>query len=272
MNKVRSNFHTHTTYCDGNNTVREMIEAALDAGFHSLGFTGHGHVSIDPTFGMTPYNTPDYEREVRALAKEYRDKIHIFLGMENDSADIQPLAGYDYSIGSVHYVPAGGGFHSPDDTVEKFVSAMEEYFAGDPYLFAQAYYDEVVRTVTQTRPDIIGHFDSFIKFNRANRFFDEGSKRYRTMAMDALEAVAQTGGIIEINTGAMARGYRDAPYPARFLLERMYELRTPVIISSDAHSTKDIACAFDDAAALLYETGFRERMELTHNGFVAVEL
>ena len=27
---IRSNFHTHTTYCDGKNTAEEMVLAAID--------------------------------------------------------------------------------------------------------------------------------------------------------------------------------------------------------------------------------------------------
>ena len=35
------NLHTHSTFCDGKNTPREMIEAAIALGFNSLGFSGH---------------------------------------------------------------------------------------------------------------------------------------------------------------------------------------------------------------------------------------
>jgi predicted metal-binding protein len=30
---IKSNFHTHTTFCDGKNTPREMVERALELGF-----------------------------------------------------------------------------------------------------------------------------------------------------------------------------------------------------------------------------------------------
>ena len=33
--------HVHTPYCDGKSTAAEMAAAALDAGFVSLGFSGH---------------------------------------------------------------------------------------------------------------------------------------------------------------------------------------------------------------------------------------
>ena len=35
---MRANYHTHTTWCDGRNTTREMAEAAVAKGFDVLGF------------------------------------------------------------------------------------------------------------------------------------------------------------------------------------------------------------------------------------------
>ena len=32
-----SNFHTHTTFCDGKNTAEEMVRAAITAGCPALG-------------------------------------------------------------------------------------------------------------------------------------------------------------------------------------------------------------------------------------------
>ena len=40
--KIRSNVHTHTTFCDGKNSVEEMARAAIDLGFVSLGYSIHG--------------------------------------------------------------------------------------------------------------------------------------------------------------------------------------------------------------------------------------
>ena len=38
---MKQNLHTHTTYCDGKNTVSEMIRSALHKDFDVLGFSGH---------------------------------------------------------------------------------------------------------------------------------------------------------------------------------------------------------------------------------------
>ena len=35
------NMHTHTVFCDGKNTVDEMVESAIKLGMKTLGFSGH---------------------------------------------------------------------------------------------------------------------------------------------------------------------------------------------------------------------------------------
>lgn len=68
------NFHTHTTYCDGKNTAEEMILAAVNQGFTALGFSGHSHTSIDPSYCMTTADTRRYIDEIKALRKNMQTK------------------------------------------------------------------------------------------------------------------------------------------------------------------------------------------------------
>ena len=108
---MRSNFHTHSTYCDGKATPREMVEFAVAHGFTALGFSGHSPLPFENTFSITDYD--GYCREVRALQAEYADRIEISLGLEVDYVpgmceDFSPLierGGLDYVIGSVHLIP-----------------------------------------------------------------------------------------------------------------------------------------------------------------------
>ena len=52
---TRQDLHTHTTYCDGKNTPREMIEAAMAKGLLRIGFSGH-----------SPSPCPDEDYAMRA--------------------------------------------------------------------------------------------------------------------------------------------------------------------------------------------------------------
>ena len=110
------------------------------------------------------------------------------------------------------------------------------------------------------------------KLNRDGRFFDEEDPRYIRAALEALEAVLARDVIFEINTGAVARGYRPLPYPAPFLLRAIRERGGRVCISSDCHSPAALLFAFPQAARLAMECGFRETWVLTDAGFQAVGL
>ena len=78
-----SNLHTHTTYCDGKSTAEETVRFAIDAGFKSLGFSGHGYTPSDLRYCMK--DVDGYIAEITALKEKYRDKIEIYLGTEEDS-------------------------------------------------------------------------------------------------------------------------------------------------------------------------------------------
>ena len=58
------NLHTHSTYCDGADTPKEMVERALELGFDTIGFSGHSHMYFSPLIGMTPEATEEYKKEI----------------------------------------------------------------------------------------------------------------------------------------------------------------------------------------------------------------
>ena len=60
-----------------------------------------------------------------------------------------------------------------------------------------------------------GHFDVITKFS----LMPEADDAYRTIAADALKEVLKICPYIEMNTGAISRGWRKTPYPASYLLD-----------------------------------------------------
>lgn len=43
---IKADFHTHSTYCDGKNTLEEMLDAAIYKKMAAIGFSGHSHSFI----------------------------------------------------------------------------------------------------------------------------------------------------------------------------------------------------------------------------------
>lgn len=277
---IYSNLHTHTTFCDGANTPREMVEAAISCGFRSIGFSGHGYVRFDETAGMSLSNMQAYSQAICGLKVEYANIIDVFHGLENDSAQMHNSHTYDYTIGSVHFVQRRGIQCCVDHTKERLEKGLAQCFDGDGQALFRAYYEEVIRLArlqssdvpADKSADICGHFDVIKKFNKHNCFFDEQSPAYRRAALEALEAVVQSGMILEVNTASIAKGVSTEPYPAVFLLKRAQELGARVIISSDAHAAQLLCYAFPEMEVLLSSLGFKETWELTKKGFVPIPL
>lgn len=265
--------HTHTTLCDGKDTPEAMAAAACALGIRYLGFSGHSHTPIPCDEGaVLPTDMTAYRETVLRLREKYTGRMEILLGLEWDSqSDITP-EGFDYWIGSVHYQKGSNGrFYAADWSAEQFALCRDELFAGDPLAVTEGYFPEVAR-VAALRPTILGHLDLIAKFNAGNALFDESAPRYRAAALEALHAVDPSATLLEINTGGMARGYRDVPYPALFLLKEWRTMGGRIIFTADAHSASGLLYGYDLAADLARAAGFSAAAALTMSGIVEYPL
>lgn len=270
-----SNLHTHCTYCDGNDPMEDMVRAAESAGLRSIGFSSHWRTNYNDD--VCQVRDPDgYFRELEDLKKKYAGRILVFKGMELESRilidgkEVHPTldSRCDYTIGAVHYYHIDGVHYNVDYTPQVWLDALKA--AGSLKKLLENYFEEYLSFAKAVPFDIIAHFDLPTKFNDSDHLFDEDEKWYQDMALGYLDAFAATGKIFEINTGAMSRGYRKSPYPTPFLLKRLLELKSPIILSSDSHSVKTVTHAFPQTEQMLRDMGFREQMRLTENGFVNV--
>ncbi|MEA4964780.1 MAG: histidinol-phosphatase HisJ family protein [Oscillospiraceae bacterium] len=264
------NLHTHTTFDDGENTPEEMVLAAMAAGLTSLGFSSHSPLPFENDWALPSEEAArQYRAEVARLRTVYRGQIEIFCGLEYDIISVSPLEDYDYAIGSIHFLPPeGGACDSVDETPTITAEQLARRYGGDSDRAAADYYAQYAAIAENPKLDIVGHFDLLTKFDEANHFYHADSLAYREAALAALERLARADKIIEINTGAIDKGFCTAPYPAPFLLRRLRELGGRILISSDAHSAETVTAQFAEAAALARECGFREIWMLTGDGFV----
>ena len=266
--------HVHTTLCDGSDTPEAMAAAALAAGVRHLGFSCHSHTPIpDDEGAVLPADMTAYRAAVLRLRERYAGRMEILLGLEWDSqSDVSP-AGFDYWIGSVHNLrdPRTGAFHCVDFSRERLAACRDGMFGGDMLALAEGYFAEAAR-VAARKPTILGHFDLITKFNAGNALFDEAAPRYRAAALGALRAADPAASLLEINTGAIARGYRDTPYPAQFLLRAWRAMGGRVILTADAHSAAHLLYGYGGAARWARAAGFDRAVALTLSGPVEYDL
>ncbi len=240
-----SNYHTHSSFCDGADAPEEIVREAIRLGCPELGFSGHSHIPFDDCC-MSVEGTEAYKAEVRRLREKYADRIRIWLGVEQDIFGDLPTDDYDYVIGSVHFVYREGRYLSVDESRESFLDHVARFYGGDIIAFAEDYYALVAEVYERTRCRIVGHFDLITKYNEDDCLFDTADPRYRAAALRALDALADKPVLFEINTGAISRGYRRTPYPAPWIREELRSRGAGLILSSDCHRREDLLCELEN--------------------------
>ena len=121
---IFSNYHTHTTYCDGADSPEELVLEAIRLGCPEIGFSGHSHLTED-TGSMSEQGTLDYCAEIRRLQTQYADQIKIFLGIEHDVFSEVDRSLYEYTIGAVHWIKKNEILFPVDECRESFCRTVE---------------------------------------------------------------------------------------------------------------------------------------------------
>lgn len=254
---ILQDLHTHTTYCDGKNTPEEMVQAAIKKGLSRIGFSGHCYTFFDESYCMSKANVENYRAEIAALKEKYKGQIDILCGVEQDYYCTERTAGFDYAIGSVHYVKAGDAYLPVDCSKEELLDGVNKYFGGDIYAFAEEYFRTVGDILAKTGTDIIGHFDLISKFNEDGHLFNENHPRYIKAYTDAIDRLLPYGKPFEVNTGAIARGYRTHPYPSRAQLAYIAKKGGSVILSGDTHAAENLCYEHEKWQKVCEEIGIK---------------
>ncbi|MBU1158970.1 MAG: DNA polymerase/3'-5' exonuclease PolX [Candidatus Thermoplasmatota archaeon] len=106
--QVLGDFHVHTDWSDGANTIDEMVASAIAKGYEFVAITDHSQ-SLRIANGLTPERLNDQVRKVREADERADGRIRVLAGSEVDikvdgSLDFPDdvLMDLDVVIGSVH--------------------------------------------------------------------------------------------------------------------------------------------------------------------------
>jgi histidinol-phosphatase (PHP family) len=269
---VRTNYHTHSEFCDGRATAAQMAEAAAAKGYRVLGFSSHCPLPFYDSGNMQLSRLGDYKAEVRRLGREWEGRgLEVLLGLEIDWIPglcsprdaVFAGAGLDYSLGAVHFVELpGAGRFAVDfgfEEVAAFIEAIPSAAKG------RAFYEEYYRMLGQLIEcggfDILAHFDLVKKNNGAGpsgegRWFDEDSDGYLDAALGAARLLKGKGIVAEINVGGMSRGKVKSPYPSLPILRELRACGVPITFSADAHSPEHLGANLDPAREVAKAAGY----------------
>jgi histidinol-phosphatase (PHP family) len=250
---MRANFHTHTVWCDGKDTAESVVKAAIDKNFTAIGFSSHMAFPLANDWDLSEEDASGYVEEINALKLKYRDEIEIYLGGEADyirgftdpDRSRYRHLGLDYLIGSVHTVisPDGRELHV-DASPASLTEGLREIFGGDARLFVQSYFEQQ-REMLKYDFDVVAHPDLVRKFNLKHPYFDESASWYLEELEKTASVIAASGKIVEVNTGAISRGWLDDAYPSEPFRAMLRRCGVKFILSSDSHAASTIDCAFD---------------------------
>lgn len=261
-----SNIHTHTTFSDGKNTVAEMAEQAVSLGFCSIGFSDHSEMlsRAGQKLNLDAYTL--YRDGVAEGKKAFEGEIEILFGVEKDAVSEIPWEMFEYVIGSVHFLEMTEGLHPIDLSLKQQEDFIRDCCRGNSLEYAKRYYEQVALHAQKCPFQVQGHFDLVNKFG----VFDGAGEDYRHVALEALDEVLACVPYIEVNTGAISRGYRREPYPEDFLLKRILEKGGKLVLNGDSHKAEHLDTHFDESVEKLKKIGFRSFWQLRENGFVEV--
>lgn len=249
-----TNYHTHTNLCDGKNTPEEVVLSAIDMGFDAIGFSGHGYTDFDLTYCMKDMKA--YSAEIKRLKEKYKNKIQIYLGVEEDAFYLLDRSDYDYILGSSHYFNIDGKYYPIDSNYDCFKECLK-LFGGDVLTLATSYYSAFAEYIINRKPDIVGHFDLITKYDEVDtqmRFLN--NEAYLDIACKYMKQALKADVIFEVNTGAISRGYRKNPYPHERLLHLIKKENGKIILSADSHEVKTLSAYFEDAKQIIKDAGF----------------
>ena len=228
---IQTNWHTHTKRCGhAKGEDHEYVEAAIQAGFKTLGFSDHVPYPIpEEHVRMDYFEYEGYISSIRSLKQKYKDQIDIYVVMEVECFldQWETLSFFrkelDYLILGQHNL----AYHGKDIYN---VETPEELLR----------YCELIETACQhalcdyiCHPDVCmwsyPQIDGTVK-EIANRIADI-SLRYNMP--------------VELNCGSGVRypmkeyedGFRYA-YPTRAFFEVFAEKKCPVVIGLDIHDPK----------------------------------
>lgn len=265
-------------YCDhAYSPLQEILEAAVRAGYHTFGVTEHAprvearflyRNEIALGWGVDTLVTlfDRYARRLPALVEDFADRIELLRGFE---IEVVPAAsyvslmrehraryGFEYIVGSVHYVEE----ISIDGELEDFERAREACGGLEP--LAVRYYQTVAQMVQALQPEVVAHLDLIRLYG--HRFGSLQTAAIRRAVEEALEAVRETGGILEINTAGYRKGLGE-PYPAAWVVQLANRMGIGFCFGDDSHHVEHVGFGIHRAREYLLANGVRTVTVLTRD-------
>ncbi|KAA5544354.1 DNA polymerase/3'-5' exonuclease PolX [Roseiconus nitratireducens] len=198
---VRGDLHMHTTATDGQNTIREMADAAIDRGLKYIAITDHSK-RVTMAMGLNAKRLVEQWEAIDEIRPEYEGRLMILKGIECDilesgAMDLPDdvLAEADWVLASIHY-----GQRQPREQITS----------------------RLLRAIENEHVDCIAHPTGRLINRRPPYDVD----------MEAvLQAAKESGTLMELNANPARLDLNDVH------LSIAKRMGIPIVINTDAHTT-----------------------------------
>ena len=241
-------------YCAAN--AERYREAAAERGIDELGVSEHVYrfAQALEIWGHELWQRFAHD-DLDAYCAAVREQTDLLLGLEVDFvpgreeqiARVLEGRGFDYIVGSVHFL----GDEALD--MDEF-SVWEPVSARDPEQVWERYFQTIAASARSGLYDIIAHPDLVKYWGDPGRVPGGDLRRYYE---PAVEAFADAGVAVELSTAGLRKPAGEL-YPAPAFLELCVQAGIPVALSSDAHRPEDVGAGYEQALELLGALGVGE--------------
>ncbi|HKJ64395.1 MAG TPA: histidinol-phosphatase HisJ [Desulfopila sp.] len=246
----RSDYHTHTTFSDGQGSVADMVVSAIEKDLAKIVITDHAPLPFATRYALGIQELEHYRSQIAKMQSAYGDKIFVAMGMEFEFIpdlyswiDALQRREWDHRIVSIHHLGAGKSLHLVNGNAKEFASLFHS-FNNDGKALCTHYYKTLQKGLATGWFDIIGHLDVIKKHNAEFTFFHEDDDWYQDLIYETLELAKVHDMSMEINTG----GFNHPPaeqYPSSWIIHAARERNIPLLLSSDSHTPATLGQHFD---------------------------
>ncbi len=255
-------------FCDhARGALREILEAAVSFGYTTYGVAEHAprteerflyphERKIGWDIDRVKANFAGYAEASESLAHEFSDRLNVLRGFE---AEVVPAKGYaelmngyrsefgfDYVVGSVHYVD-----EYIIDSGEVRLNEAVAHFGGFERL-AVRYYETVAEMIRALSPEVIGHFDVVRRFATDDMATD--TPPIRDAAACAIETAREHDCILDLNTAGYRKGL-GGPFPDAWIVPIARDIGVPFCFGDDSHAADQVGSGVEEGREFLLSNG-----------------
>jgi histidinol-phosphatase (PHP family) len=230
--------------------VDRYLAAAEEHGIGELGVSEHVYRFAQ---ALEVWDHPFWREQARDDLDAYVEFVRttpLRLGIEADfipgaedrTANLLGGRGFDYVVGSVHFLGNRAVDHEGYDVWED---------EGDPERVWSHYFRTLAEAARSGLFDILAHPDLVKVWGRGRPLPD---RDHRFFYEPTVEAIAESGIAVEVSTAGLRKPVEEI-YPSYAFAEMCVEAGAEFALSSDAHAPEQVGYGYDEAMKFLERLG-----------------